>query len=231
MPTHPEGHTPPSEEWSSLQEHPPLLESLRWTPHGGLWLLEEHLARLERSARILRYPFCLSATRKALEDYTSTLAHPAKVRLLLHPDGRLETAHEPLSASAPPLPVPLLLSPEPVDPSWWWLRHKTTFRPFYTRMAEHEGTSYFLYWNTRGCVTETGFANILLEVGGVLFTPPEEDGLLPGVYRAHLLARGKIRVRPLRVEDLAQGRIHLINSVRGFMPARLVNGPVSRPSP
>ena len=42
------------------------------------------------------------------------------------------------------------------------------------------------------------FVNLHLEIDGALCTPPVECGLLPGVARAELLARGVLRERRRR---------------------------------
>jgi para-aminobenzoate synthetase/4-amino-4-deoxychorismate lyase len=77
--------------------------------------------------------------------------------------------------------------------------------------------------NERGELTESTVANLVVRLDGVLWTPPLECGLLPGVLRAHLLARGEIRERVLRPEDLADAEeIWLINSVRKWRRAVLV---------
>ena len=55
------------------------------------------------------------------------------------------------------------------------------------------------------------------------FAPYRLDaGLLPGVFRAALLARGEVRERPLRPADLARARrLWLVNALRGWIEARL----------
>ena len=62
----------------------------------------------------------------------------------------------------------------------------------------------------------------MLRIDGELFTPPVEAGLLPGTYRAALLARGRLKERRLTRTDLASAdRIFIINSVRGWVPLEL----------
>ena len=58
--------------------------------------------------------------------------------------------------------------------------------------------------NERGELTESTIANLVVRLDGALWTPPLDSGLLPGVLRADLLARGEIRERVLRPEDLAR---------------------------
>ena len=54
-------------------------------------------------------------------------------------------------------------------------------------------------------------------------TPPLACGLLPGVLRAELLARGEIAERVVRVDELPRAsRLWFINGVRGMLPARQI---------
>ena len=80
-----------------------------------------------------------------------------------------------------------------------------------------------LLWNDRGEVTECTIGNVVVEIDGVRYTPPVESGLLAGTFRAELLDQGLIRERVLTKSDVASApRLWLINSVRGWVEARLV---------
>ncbi|MGH9882936.1 MAG: aminotransferase class IV [Pyrinomonadaceae bacterium] len=58
----------------------------------------------------------------------------------------------------------------------------------------------------------------------MLWTPPQCSGLLAGVFREELIARGEIRERVIRVDELhAVKEFFLINSVRKWIPAVLVD--------
>ncbi|CAA9315845.1 MAG: Para-aminobenzoate synthase, aminase component / Aminodeoxychorismate lyase [uncultured Gemmatimonadetes bacterium] len=77
--------------------------------------------------------------------------------------------------------------------------------------------------NERGEITESTIANLVVRLDGALWTPPLGSGLLPGVLRADLLARGEIRQRVLTSHDLARAEeVWLINSVRRWRRAVLV---------
>ncbi|MEP4034167.1 aminotransferase class IV [Roseibium polysiphoniae] len=59
---------------------------------------------------------------------------------------------------------------------------------------------------------------------GKLLTPAIEHGLLPGTLRAGLLKRGMAAEADLTLEDLqCAGEIYVGNSVRGLVPARLID--------
>jgi para-aminobenzoate synthetase/4-amino-4-deoxychorismate lyase len=96
-----------------------------------------------------------------------------------------------------------------------WLFHKTTHRDGYEQ-ARAQASSYdeVVLWNRSRQVTEATTANIVAEMEGVLVTPPVTCGLLPGTFRAELLARGEIQERVLTLDDLrSASRVWLINSV------------------
>jgi para-aminobenzoate synthetase/4-amino-4-deoxychorismate lyase len=62
-----------------------------------------------------------------------------------------------------------------------------------------------------------------LEIDGAWLTPTLYSGLLPGVMRAELMARGEIVERVLMVDDLARAQsIWFINSVRGWIRVELI---------
>jgi para-aminobenzoate synthetase/4-amino-4-deoxychorismate lyase len=75
-----------------------------------------------------------------------------------------------------------------------------------------------LFLNQRGEVTEGAISNIFVEKEGRWFTPPIECGLLPGVYRRHLLeTQPRIEPRILTMQDLKDADvIYLTNAVRGL---------------
>jgi len=103
------------------------------------------------------------------------------------------------------------------------LSHKTSQRGEYERRAAaRPDCDDVLLVNERGELTEATTANLVLRDAEGWWTPPLESGLLPGVFRAELLAAGRIRARVLLPEELAGGELFLINSVRRWRRAQLV---------
>jgi 4-amino-4-deoxychorismate lyase len=63
-----------------------------------------------------------------------------------------------------------------------------------------------------GYLTDTSFCNILLEKQGQWYTP--DTPLLAGTQRQYLLDQGRVKVVPIRVEDLPQfDRLLLVNAM------------------
>jgi para-aminobenzoate synthetase/4-amino-4-deoxychorismate lyase len=201
-----------------------LLESLRWTPEDGYWLLDRHISRLLDSAEYFNIPADEPTIREALQAAGQNLAAPAKVRLLVGQDGRPSVETAPLSAGAGPSPLRLGVASEPVWSGDRWLYHKTTERDAYERaLAGRPDCDDVVLVNERGEVTETSRANLVVELNGRRYTPPVSCGLLAGTARQKLLERGEIAARILSVDDLRQAqRVWTLNSVRGLQAAELV---------
>lgn len=201
-----------------------LLETLLWTPAEGFFLLDQHLARLRDSAAYFSFPFDPDRLRRTLLSFGRRHAsRPLKVRLLLSPQGIPECQGQPLVGETSPRPLRIALAKTPVDSSNVFLYHKTTCRDVYEEARRNNPAGDdVLLWNERGEATETGVANLVVELDGRKYTPPVECGLLGGVYRNWLLARGDIQERIIRLDELGRcARFYLINSVRRERPAVL----------
>ncbi len=206
-----------------------LLETMRWDPVDGWWWRDLHLRRLGESAEHFGIPMDPAAVAEALDGAVGG-DQPLRVRLTVDRRGVPAVA----AAPAPPVgdPVAVAVDDQPVDRDDPFLYHKTTRRAVYAAArARHPEAEDVLLVNDRGEVTESTTANVVAQVGGVWVTPPIAAGCLPGVQRQALLDRGEITERPLPVADLlAAERVALVNSVRGWMSARLLR-PVSRAAP
>jgi para-aminobenzoate synthetase/4-amino-4-deoxychorismate lyase len=206
-----------------------IYDALLWEPLEGYFLLDYHLRRLERSAAHFRFPLDIVTGRQQLLEYAQRLPRqPRKVRLELAKTGVISLMDE---AVKPSTPIATALAHEAVNSGDEFLRHKTTHREVYERaLASHPEAQDVLLWNERGEFTETCHGNVVLELNGCRLTPPVSSGLLPGVFRAHLLDRGEIQEQVLPVDSLeAASAVFLINSVRKWCEIRLkTDKPCSR---
>jgi para-aminobenzoate synthetase/4-amino-4-deoxychorismate lyase len=197
-----------------------LIETMAFDPEEGLPRLEAHLARLGASADALGIVWDRHDARNELQAATFRLRRPARVRLLVSPRGALAVE---VGAMPPPATAPLAVAvvPLPVDPSDLRLRHKTGARRFYDEARHAAGTDEVVFARPDGLLTEGSFTTLFVDRGdGILVTPPLGLGLLPGVLRAELIARGDAVEGTLTAADLAHG-FRLGNALRGLMPARL----------
>ena len=101
--------------------------------------------------------------------------------------------------------------------------HKTTARSRYdAELALCQPCDDVILWNSRGEVTESTIANVVVFSEGKHWTPPREAGLLPGTLREDLISKGQLFERTITKDELAAAEsFALINSVRGWMPAKL----------
>jgi len=201
-----------------------LLETTRWTPGEGYALLDEHLARMADSAAYFDFEFDREKVRNDLNERARTFPQAAqRIRMLLSASGILDVTSTPLDAQ-PVGPVRLKLAADPVRIDNPFLYHKTTRREVYDNArASIDDCDEVLLWNSEGYLTEATIANIAVNIGGQLYTPPEDCGLLAGTWRGKLLASGEIEPRRIRVDEVAVGdEVLLFNSVRGLYKGVLV---------
>jgi para-aminobenzoate synthetase / 4-amino-4-deoxychorismate lyase len=209
------------------EDHAPfeLIETFRFSPGEGYTLIEEHLARLARSASYFGFAYDETAVRARLAEAARDFAGPRRVRLTLSAAGdpALAVAAFP---DAPDTPLKAVISARPVQSGDRFLFHKTSRRGFFEseliRLKEARGADEVLFLNERGEMTEGSRTNIFVERDGVLLTPALASGLLPGTLRARLIAEGQAREAVLTPADLERGTLFLGNALRGLMPARLL---------
>jgi len=178
---------------------------------GEYFLLDEHVARLNESAEY--FGFIGTRINADLERIAAENPRGSfKVRVMLSRDGRIETQVTAVELLGELSCVEL--AREPVDSSDRFLYHKTTRRP---------GGDGLVFWNERGEITESSIANVVVPIDGELCTPPRESGLLAGVFRNHLLARGEIKERVITIEEFQNAhQFFLINSIRKWI--RIIRG-------
>ncbi len=198
-----------------------LLESLRWTPGEGWYLLERHLSRMKDSAEYFDYPFDEDLIRARVEDALTKLEPtPHKLRILLGSRGEVTLEGEPLAVSSK---LSAGLARAPVSSQDIFLFHKTTQRGVYDS-ARLPGVDETLLYNERGEVTEFLASNVVVQLGGRKYTPPVACGLLAGTFRAELLAQGEIEERVITLAELGGAEaLWAVNSVRGWRLVELID--------
>jgi para-aminobenzoate synthetase / 4-amino-4-deoxychorismate lyase len=191
--------------------------------HTQLRFLNMHLDRLESSATYFDIPFDRSTIQSQITATTNQL-HPEasyRIRLLLDSSGNITLTSEKLSTESESPKVSIRLSPIRTNSTDIFLRHKTTHREQYNSdyaQARAEGFDEVIYINERGEVTEGAISNIFIQQGNKLITPSLTSGVLPGIYRRHLLGiNPTAEERILTIHDLETAEaIFICNSVRGL---------------
>lgn len=204
-----------------------LFSTLR-VERGQCTLLTTHLERLEASAAALGFQMDRPALEAALQSAAGQAAQipAAKLRLQLSRDGHWQlSVPEPLFADAPDLKA--LLWPEPVNSADPMLPHKTTRRPVYDRVVREVHACGFvdaIFHNERGQVTEGAVHSVFARWGEAWKAPTRSAGILPGVFREHLLAtKQDLREEDFTVEELLRAdEVWLTNALRGIRKVTVV---------
>ncbi len=192
-----------------------LLETMAWTPDGGVSLRQRHINRLLATGDHFGIHVDMDKVMALLDGVRSDT--PVLLRLLIDAHGTASLQVGPLPSSGDD-PINLPIDTEPTDPYDEFLVWKTTIRTRYDdAMARFPAASDVILWNRRGELTETCIANLVLEIDGTLVTPARSSGLLGGTLREELLERGQLTERIVMVDELfAADRVFRINSVRGW---------------
>lgn len=196
-----------------------LIETMRYDPTEGIVALEPHLERMKTSASELGFTFDRHAARNELQAATFSQSHPAKVRLLLSPSGALAISLSPIEDMGDE-PIPVEVKPLDVAKDDFRLRHKTTDRDFYDAPRRASRAADVAFVNEDGHLTETSRANIFVQRGDRLITPPLSAGVFPGVLRQQLIAEGEAEEGVLVAGDLGHG-FWIGSSLRGLVKAKL----------
>lgn len=229
-----------------------IYEVLR-TVGGRLRWLDEHLARLERSAAGIG--FSLPRTRAEIADLVeaavrATGNEECYVRIIVTRGGG-DLDLDPAKAVDPQVIViakalrlplqelyrsgaPIVIVGvrrnlrQAIDPSV----KSGNYLNNILALAEARRTGAYeaVMCDRDGLIAEGSTSNIFAVLGGAVCTPPLETGILDGITRGKVLeicARERIPVReqPMRPEDLRQAdEAFLTASIRGVLPIRSVDG-------
>ena len=225
-----------------------LIETMLWQPESGYWLLELHLGRLADSANYFFYPFDSEEIKIGLHKLAEGFLNSAsvknqRVRLTLSKYGRFELTYSELPDDLFPEIDPevisklqesedlqnVVFSNRNTDSRSPYLFHKTTLRELYDAersQASAKGFYEVLFVNENGEVTEGSYTNIFLQKNGKLYTPPVSCGLLPGVFRNHMLHQHPelVSEQSFTIKDVEQAdAVYVGNSVRGLVRVKVVN--------
>lgn len=230
-----------------------LFETIR-TYAGWVFGLDRHLARLKKGADQIGIPFegDVGEWRQVMGELlrrSSLRAADASLRLTVTrgPDvlGSL------LPSDAPPSPT-LLLVARPLDAGIAerqqvgigaiTVHWGSPFNPLQIKsldylynmlamaQAHREGAQEALFVDHDGTIVEGTTSNVFSLSKGILTTPPESSGLLPGITREVVIELAKkegliLREAPLPLQDLlASEEAFLTGSLKEIMPLITVDG-------
>jgi para-aminobenzoate synthetase/4-amino-4-deoxychorismate lyase len=210
-----------------------LIETMLW--NGEFRLFSMHLDRLEGSASYFGFAFDRAAITSRLMAEASQFAAGDlyRVRMLLDEAGGVTISQSEHIAHANSQTGSIRIDSERTLSTDVFLRHKTTHRELYESeyaKCRADGFDEVIFLNERDEVTEGAISNIFIRRAGELLTPPLRSGVLPGVFRRHILETDvTARESILTFHDLESAdAIYICNSLRGVREVSLST--VDRPS-
>ena len=174
---------------------------------------DQHLERLTKASRYFALPFDSEDLRQKIkEECQACDSHQDyRLRITLSKSGELELSRQILTPLSPSFCQAKLCLQE-ADLQRPFTYFKTTHRPHLTL-----GKQEIIYHNVAGELLETSIGNLVLKINGKLYTPPINLGILPGIYRQHLLETGQAEEKVLTLTDLNHAEtIYACNVVRGL---------------
>jgi branched-subunit amino acid aminotransferase/4-amino-4-deoxychorismate lyase len=200
-----------------------LFETLR-VDEGEAGDVEAHLDRLfEGLSRVgIEPPEDRETLAAAVLKVAGASPWPvARMRIAVTQETRLIS----LALYTPPIgPVSAVLLPE----AWIWSRSplaglkSLSYQANRLALRRAGGAFEALLLNEHGRLVEGSRSNVILALPDGLFTPPVEDGCLPGTVRRRLLERRVIAERSLTPADLqAASRVLLTNSLIGVLESEI----------
>ena len=174
---------------------------------------DQHLERLTKASRYFAFPFDPEDLRQKIEmECQACDSHQDyRLRIFLSKSGEMELSRQILAPLSPSFcKAKLCLQEADLNQSFTYF--KITHRP-HLSLGEQEK----IYHNAAGELLETSIGNLVLKIAGKLYTPPTSLGILPGIYRQHLLETGQVKEKIMTLEDLNQAEaIYGCNAVRGL---------------
>lgn len=174
---------------------------------------DQHLERLTKASRYFAYPFDPEELRQKIEEECQACdSHQDyRLRISLSKSGEMKLSRQILAPLSPSFCKAKLCLQE-ADLNQVFTYFKTTHRPHLSL-----GKQEIIYHNVAGELLETSIGNLVLKINGKLYTPPIRLGILPGIYRQHLLERGRVEEKVLTLADLNHAEaIYGCNAVRGL---------------
>jgi branched-chain amino acid aminotransferase len=193
---------------------------------GRPFALDDHIERMQRSARNLLLPLDADAMRADIETLLDA-GRPTDgvVRVLATRGGHRIGFLEPL----PALPDTLALKTVTYSPTRILDGVKSLSygaNMLATRLAAADGADEALFVTPHGRVLEAPTSSFFCSFDGrTLVTPPLDDHILDSITRRRLLAACEIAERPIAADELADVQeAFLASTVREVLPVHAIDG-------
>ncbi|MCM8797985.1 MAG: aminotransferase class IV [Candidatus Omnitrophica bacterium] len=213
-----------------------VFESMR--AYGGkIFCLEEHLERLETSAKSIqiKLPSCKELRKKILQEFSDSGLKEAYLRVSINFQGEINI----IITSPPTYPkelyekgVKVIIVPNFKDSVASVFPQAKTGNFLNGVLAKIEAKDYFeaILLNRQGYITEGTVSNIFIVKEKILVTPPLYLGVLPGITRKvviELAEELEIKVKEIpftRHELYNADEVFLTNTSLEILPVTYVDG-------
>ncbi len=194
-----------------------IFETMKYSK-GKIFLLNLHMKRLKAAANYFLFNYNSGMIKSELKNLIQQLGNNTKIiKMSLNKEGELkfEIRHYKNSVGK----IKIAISKSVVDSQNPFQYFKTTNRELYNNEYQTYSSKGFfdvIYFNQIGELVEGAITNIFIKKKNILFTPPVESGLLPGVYRNYLIKKyPEIVQKKITLKDILNAdEVFLTNSVR-----------------
>ena len=198
------------------KSHTTIFETMLWE-NGEIYLVQEHLQRLQNSCRYFQVPVQFERIAEKLRSLNFTA--PQRLKLSVLNDGQFTLENTVLQEGGwGSEKTRVKVSSYRLDSSNVYLYHKTDCRELYNRefaQAKEDGFNEVLFLNEKDEVCEGAISNVFVRVGDTWFTPPISCGLLPGTWRQQQIVERQAECKVLVLSDLLNADEVIIgNSLR-----------------
>lgn len=213
--------------FTSLAQDFSIFETIKYEKQSGFILLDEHLERLENSAKTLGLwqeyskEYFINKLKTAVKNIKWD---SVRIKLSIYNNGHNIDLYEYVNDKEI---YDIAICPERINSKNPWIYHKTSNRCFYDSMhkfySQKYGLDEIIFLNEKNHICEGSRTNIFMDFGsGILLTPSSSSGLLNGTLRAQLINQKKAKEIIIKAEDLLdEPKIYLGNSLRGLKLCRL----------
>lgn len=192
---------------------------------GKLFLWNEHLERLRKTANYFLFVFDEKKINNRIKKIIDTLdySHKYKLKIVLSKTGEIKIEVEKISEELNNLSV--IISRKIINSKNVFQYFKTTNRKIYDselNKYKMKGFDEVIFLNEKGEVAEGSFTNIFIKKNDIYLTPPINSGILSGVYRKYfLVTNSNSREMKLSLQDLINAdELIMVNSVRKEMKVK-----------
>lgn len=196
-----------------------IIETMK-VEEGKIFLLDEHLRRLNESADYFMFLFDIDKIKASIQERIEHLDIEKKymMRISLTKCGKIKSfiSNFPVSHDE----IKIIISSNRINTKNPFQYYKTTNRKLYNEEHNYfSARNYFdvIFFNENDELAEGAVSNIFIKRQNVWYTPPLSSGILAGIYRAYFIKNNdSVYEKVLYKNDLLNAdEILLTNSVRG----------------